>query len=85
MSARGGDGVTVRAQPLLWRTLPPPGLGEITGKFGGNERRASVSWGAFWDRLLRSSIQEMLFIYGVLITMVSQHNKALSPFIHLRF
>lgn len=44
-----------------------------------------MSWGAFWDRLLRSSIQEMLFIYGVLITMVSQHNKALSPFIHLRF
>lgn len=62
--------------------------------FGGNHREIRgkpekikcvlVRW-FFWDRLLRSSIQEMLFIYGELITMVSEHNKALSPFIHLRF
>lgn len=39
----------------------------------------------FWDRPLRSSIQEMFCIYWALITMVSEHNKALSPFIHLRF
>lgn len=75
---------------LLQHILIPPfchfggNQREILGR--KNQRRVSIFWWAFpWDCLLRSSIQEMFFIYWVLITMVSEHNKALSPLIHLRF
>lgn len=40
---------------------------------------------SFWERLPCSRIQETSSIYCVLITMVSEHNKALSPCIHLCF
>lgn len=81
---------TWRMKNLLQHILIPPfchfggNQREILGR--KNQRRASIFWWAFpWDCLLRSSIQEMFFIYWVLITMVSEHNKALSPLIHLRF
>lgn len=81
---------TWRMKNLLQHILIPPfchfggNQREILGR--KNQRRVSIFWWAFpWDCLLRSSIQEMFFIYWVLITMVSEHNKALSPLIHLRF
>lgn len=56
---------------------------EILGEISKNEHFVvSLS---FWECLLCSRIQEMSSIYCVLITMVSEHNKALSPCIHLCF
>jgi len=75
----------VHKEPNIVLIPPFPILGEITEKFGGGE---SASGSPLRRALLSGpcpALQEMFCIYCALIAMVAEHNKALSPFMHLRF